>query len=414
MIESIKSYISFENAIYFFALIAGWPCVFFLLGWLPNYQINYLALFAVCSIFVLFHRGGIVPSPISNCIIFQVVGWFFYSMIHFDSSYYTRIFLLAITFLLLRIQSNSHDWKGLARVYNGWLSLQIVCGTLGVILVLIGILHPIYRFIELDGRPGYFFGLFTTNTYIGGLVRNAGFFDEPGALAFWGMFAILINKICFDNKLIEAVLIIGLVSTASVAYFIQLALYLLVFYRKKTWKLILLVTLIYIALRIVSSSNQDMYNAIFGRFQFDETTGSFAGDNRSMLFRRCWDIFCDYPIFGIGARTLASPEIAQSYGFVGANFFLNWASDGLIGAFITYAPLYLIFKFGRHDEKFASIWLIIIVGMLQRPYDSTQLLYPLMTYTIAFLIYQQKYSPEYILDCEYINSVYRDNKIGKE
>lgn len=36
---------------------------------------------------------------------------------------------------------------------------------------------------------------------------------------------------------------------------------------------------------------------------------------------RCWRIFCDYPILGMGARNLVSPEVASKYGFVGANFF---------------------------------------------------------------------------------------------
>lgn len=56
------------------------------------------------------------------------------------------------------------------------------------------IIAAYFKFVEMDMRPGYFFGLFTTNTYFGGLVRNAGFYDEPGALAFWGIYALIINK----------------------------------------------------------------------------------------------------------------------------------------------------------------------------------------------------------------------------
>ena len=58
-----------------------------------------------------------------------------------------------------------------------------------------GLLEPLFQFIEMDGRPGYFYGLFTTNTVFGGFVRNAGFYDEPGALSNWGVFALLFNKL---------------------------------------------------------------------------------------------------------------------------------------------------------------------------------------------------------------------------
>ena len=39
MFEKIKAYLNLRYFLYFFALIAGWPCVFFLMGWLPHYTI---------------------------------------------------------------------------------------------------------------------------------------------------------------------------------------------------------------------------------------------------------------------------------------------------------------------------------------------------------------------------------------
>ena len=93
----------------------------------------------------------------------------------------------------------SGERLGFVKTYNLWLAFQVVAGSIGFILVLVGILQPIFEFRELDMRPGYFFGLFTTNTYLGGFVRNAGFYDEPGTLAFWGMYALIINKLFVDN-----------------------------------------------------------------------------------------------------------------------------------------------------------------------------------------------------------------------
>lgn len=382
MIDHIKEYTTLRNLIFFFSLIAGWPCVFYLMGWLPHYQINYIALFVACILFVLIKGEYDIPSDVRFVIFIQIGGWILFSLIHSDGSYYTRILMLVITWFILRMQYNDSDQRGFCKLYNGWLSVQVGLGTIGLILVIVGILHPFFIFREMDGRPGYFFGLFTTNTYFGILVRNAGFFDEPGALAFWGIYALLLNKLFVKNKTVEYILIVGLISTLSMAYFIQLALYLFVFYREKTSKLVISFLSIYLVLWLVASYDDVFYKAIFGRFEFDSNTGTFAGDNRSMLMERCWKIFCDNPIVGIGASKLASPEIAKQYGFVGANFFVNWAADGLIGGIITYLPLFFIWKLRSLNPTYTGVAIILLVGFLQRPYDSSQILFPLLTYTL--------------------------------
>lgn len=381
MLEEIKTYLTFKNAIYFFSFIAGWPCVFYLMGWLPHYQVNYILLFTICFLFFLSHDLPQLPISVGKLIACQIICWAMYSIIHMDSSYYTRILMLFITYLILRMQSEDKSYDFI-KTYDIWLTLQVICGTIGILLVLLGILTPLAKFTEMDGRTGYFFGLFTTNAYLGGMVRNAGFFDEPGALAFWGIFALLFNKLFVRNKKIEYCLLIGLLSTLSLAYYIQLAVYLLIFYRKKTWKLILLVTIVYIAIKYMASFNEGMNESIFGRFEYDTETGHFQGDNRSALMVRCWTIFQDYPVLGIGARVLVGDEIQRIYGFVGGNFFFNWAADGLVGVIITYLPLFGIFRIGRFDARYYGIALLLFIGFLQRPYDSTQLLYPLLTYTL--------------------------------
>lgn len=387
MILKIHSYLKFRYVLYFFSFVAGWPCVFYLLGWLPHYQINYIVLLIVITAFAIYRMATCLPKTIAYLILIQIICWCIYSVIHIDISYYTRILLLMITFFMLGIQLRFVEINKFIRIYNLWLLLQIVCGTIGLFLVLGGILQPIYEFVEMDGRMGYFFGLFTTNTYMGGLVRNAGFYDEPGALAFWGIYALLLNKLFIKQTKIEWILALGLLSTLSVAYYIQLFLYLLLFYRKEAHKIIIAGILILITLKFISTYNEAMDKAIFSRIEYDSKSGTIKGDNRSDLMKKCWTIFLTAPVSGVGASNLVSVENGNKYGFVGANFFFTWASDGLIGVFITYLPLMYLFKLGKQKKiyKYAS-W-ILLVGYLQRPYDSTQLLYPLMTFTIVLGAY---------------------------
>ena len=386
MFEKIKSYLNFRYFLYYFSLIAGYPCVFFLLGWLPHYTVNYLLLLMLATLFVVIKNEYRLPLSISTLMLTQIVTWGMYSVIHgVDTSYFTRILMLVITYLFLEMQL-SDERAGFIKTYNLWLVFQVVAGSIGFLLVLSGILHPIFEFREMDMRPGYFFGLFTTNTYFDGLVRNAGFYDEPGALAFWGMQALLINKLFIKNKKIELLLIFGLISTLSLAYFIQVAIYIYFFYKKERRRLLPYIIAFMLAIILVSTFSEQINDAVFGRLEYNEDTGTIAGDNRTVLMERCWRIFCDYPILGLGASDLVS-QAKSTYGFVGANFFYNWAADGIVGFIITYLPLFYIISLGRYDRKFYVVSLIMFIGFLQRPYDSTQLLYPLMNYTILLHSY---------------------------
>ncbi len=388
MLNNLYSYLNFRYCLYFFTFIAGWPCVFFLMGWLPHYTINYMLLFVLAVFFVVIKNEFKLPSLIVSLLILQIAVWGIYSVIHgFDTSYFTRILLLSITYLFLEMQL-SGERLDFVKIYNLWLVFQVIAGSIGFILVLAGILQPFFEFRELDMRPGYFFGLFTTNTYFDGLVRNAGFYDEPGALAFWGMYALIINKLFVDNKRIEILLIFGLISTLSLAYFIQIAVYIFFFYREKHRRLLPYIAAFLFVLILISSFNERMDNAIWGRIKYDTETGTFAGDNRSKMAEECWDIFKTSPIVGQGARHLI--EISQERRvFVGANANFTLACDGLVGQIIVWSPFFLLFRLRRYDKKYGWAFWILILGFLQRPYDGTQLLYPLMSFTIVLHAYLQ-------------------------
>lgn len=391
MLERIKPYINYRYFLYYFSFVAGWPCVFYLMGWLPHYTVNYLLLFVLATFFVVTKNKYRLPRPISMLLVMQIVTWVIYAAIHGgDTSYFTRILMLCITYMFLEMQlSGKRD--GFIKTYNTWLVFQAIAGTIGFLLVVTGILQPIFEFREMDGRPGYFFGLFATNTYFDGLVRNAGFYDEPGALAFWGIYALIINKLFVDNKKVEVLLIIGLISTLSLAYFIQIAMYAFFFYKKQWRKLLPCIVAFFLALILISSFNKRMNDAIFGRMEYNEETGTLSGDNRSKMTKVCWDIFLESPIVGQGAQHLI--EISKERRvFVGANPNLILAMDGIIGQLMVLSPFFFLFGIRRYNKKYSWAFWILIIGFLQRPYDCTQLLYPLMSFTIVLQAYLQAQS----------------------
>ena len=238
----------------------------------------------------------------------------------------------------------------------------------------------------MDGRTGTFYGLFTTNAVFDGFIRNAGFFDEPGSLAGWGILALLLNKLFINNKKIEFLLLFGLISTLSMAYFIQVTAYLYFFYKKQRKRILLPVILFILILIGISSFNEGISNEIFGRFTINQKTGFLNGDNRLDLLEKCWRIFTTSPIIGKGATNLVT-NITNTEGFLGANFFLNWASDGIIGVVVTYIPLMFLLKLGQSKKEYTYASIIIFIGFLQRPYTDSILLYPLILFTLILFAY---------------------------
>jgi hypothetical protein len=387
MLSKIIPYLKYKYFLYFFALVAGWPCVFYLMGWLPFYKTNYIVLFVLVGVTALIKNSyRFVPKPIALIILLQIIVWLFYGVLHADTSYLTRVFLLLITLSILGIQLSYRNKFEFIKTYNFWLAFQAFAGAIGFVLVIFGLLQPISEFIQMDGRPGAFYGLFTSNAVFDGFARNAGFYDEPGSLAGWGVFALLLNKLYVDNKKIEYLLLFGLISTLSLAYFIQVAVYLFFFYKNQRKTILLPAILFLITLKGVASFNEGLDHAIFGRFAINEETGSLSGDNRSELVERTWEIFTTSPVIGVGATNL-STVVSEKEGFVGANFFVNWASDGILGVVVTYIPLLFLLKLGKHKRQYKYAFIIILLGYFQRPYTDTQLLFPLVQYTLLLFAY---------------------------
>lgn len=387
MLNKLSSFFRFRYLLYFFSLIAGWPCVFYLMGWLPHYTINYVILFILTFGYVFWGKNTfIIPKPIAILIGLQCMVWCIYFIIHgFDTSYLTRVFMLCVTSLILAIQLKSPRLEFI-KAYNFWITFQVVVGAIGFVLVLGGILRPFFEFQEMDMRTGYFFGLFTSNAYSDGFIRNAGFFDEPGALAFWGMIALLMNKLYVDNHKIELALIFGLISTLSMAYFIQIVLYLWLFYKGKRLKIVFPVLLFIATLKGVASFNDRIDQAIFGRFEYNEKKGTLAGDNRSDLMDVCWDIFKTAPIIGQGGQHLIEISKEKQL-FVGANAYMTLACDGIIGQLIIWSPFFFLYSLRKYSRKYGWAFWILIIGFLQRPYDCNQLLFPLVSFTLIMHAY---------------------------
>lgn len=347
---------------------------------------------------ILFIRRHWVRFPLRFDVIFfiQFICWACYFVLHSDTTYITRIVLMSVAYMALLYVYNSP--KGIVpflKIFNGIILVMAVCGVLCFFLVLLGVIKaPLFNYVNVDERTGYCFGLSCTNTYLGNIIRYSGYFDEPGAMASWGVFALLFNRLFIKSKRYEIVLGICLLFTFSISYFIQIILYMVLFAKNRVKRIIQLaaiVTVVIMGLQLMQDSPYgQIYKMTVQRFEFDDRSNEFAGDNRSNLSEMAKEQFLKSPVIGIGAVNMS--EI----GYMDDNPYEILAKDGIIGEIVTYLPLLILFIIGlkRHPDYIYAV-IILFTGYLQRPFH-IGFIHPIMLYALTILSLQTE-EEEYAL-----------------
>lgn len=370
MISIIKKELNFPTVFVIIVLCFFYPYVFNTFFHLGGETI-FMLLFFFLVVFILNAQkkkmNSFIPASLNVVLIIQAMVWFFYFIIHADTSYLVRIFLISFSYTLLLYLVCSGVFFQFSKVYNFFITIQAVLGVPVFFLFAFGMLEPLAVSQLIDGRESYFLWLTFSNSVTGGICRIAGFFDEPGALAFWGIYSLLINKVSIDNKKIELALILSLLFTVSAAYFIQLFMYVLLFYGKKIKVLIpMAVLLCMLAIFTYSffKDNETLISLTVERFE-----GGRVKTSRIGLSEDAKVIFKNNAIFGVGANKLS--EI----GYFDDNPYEIPAKDGMVGFIVTYLPLIMLVSGHYRDRRVLLSTIILFAGYMQRPFHVNLLHY---------------------------------------
>ena len=122
----------------------------------------------------------------------------------------------------------------------------------------------------------------------------------------------------------------------------------------------------------------DIYRFTIQRFEINKKTGKLEGDNRSNLTALAKKHFFSAPILGIGAEKMAMME------YMSDNPYEIFAKDGIVGGFVTYLPLFVLFLIGCRQKEYLYAVLILFVGYQQRPFH-VDFMHPLMLYLLTVL-----------------------------
>ena len=291
-----------------------------------------------------------------------------------------KIFLLPYFYLvsiLYVLGSRNEDIRIFTKVSTKILILFIIGGWIGFTYKLIG--GQSLFSLPLKGGE-YNLDLFlTTFTKIGGIseiagvIRPTAIYDEPGTFAFIiCCVALLRHKLKLKKRNTWILLLGGLIS-------FSLALFIYIFfhigsYIKWNRKIIrnFLFTIILISGTVSILPNLGFFDTlILSRFEINESTGQFVGDNRSSAIELAASyINPEMLLWGIDKLCMLDVYAASlKYGRYGDNPLYPLVSFGLLISWIYYFTIILLIVIGiRRKSNFVYLGLLIL--FFQRPYFS--------------------------------------------
>lgn len=368
----------------FFFLLVSPPFVFQLFPGMPSWQILYIIAFPPLVLYAVVNKFSLFHSKVRTVSTTWCLGWLFFLVFHQDSIYLSRIAMAVITGVVLSVIL-SLGVKKICKIYIYLITAMAIAGTIAFLVVFLFGISPVFSYENVDGKIGYCFGLSCTNSYLvyTNIFRYSGFFDEPGAMGLWGLYAILLNKLLFDNRKIEIILIFCLIFTFSIGFYVSIAIYLFLFYFNfKNKKMVLNLVVVFIGVSSFILSNETFYNMTIGRFAYDKSTGTIAGNNRDTQQENATKYFFENPLFGVGADNAV--KMAELGIDINDNIMTPMAKDGLIGMLIIYFPFFgALMK--KHKSKVARncLW-VFALTFFHRAVTFT--VYNLVMYMILLMI----------------------------
>lgn len=376
----------------FLFLLSGPPFVIELWPFMPGWKMLYLIIFPPLILYAIKNKLPLLQKSLSKYLFIWGTVWLLFLLVHRDTVYFSRCIMVVIA-----VMTSSIIYKmGIERFCRYFVVLitaQAVLGTFTFFLVFFFHIPPFFEYTNFDGRPGYCFLLTCTNMYSSfgemyGAFRYSGFFDEPGAMGLWGTFALLLNKLVVGSKRLEKTLIVSLMFTFSLGYYAALVAYFVLFYLNEIIRRYKSVVIIFcVGIGYVLSTNEVIFNLFFARLKMDETTGTFAGNNRANQTEMARYYFAENPLFGLGASRAV--ELQNQGKGVNDNYMSPLAKEGLVGGFFQFLPFFICFFKCRKNKEALKYMAIIALTFMHREITFTN--YSIIIYTLLLEIISKKY-----------------------
>lgn len=358
-----------------------------------NIQTIFLVTCLLTAIMLM--KTGIyeLPKPVRLIIWVMVIGCFISFFYSGHKFYYHKLIIMAGGVILLMFVYSKVGMVKFFTIYNRWILIMAILGVCGFIIALAGI-PPLSVFSATEDSRPISSWIVTFSKQIvpsAGFVRYAGFFDEPGAMGYWGVFALVINRLFVKDWKLEKILIICLLFTFSMGFYSQLAIFLIFttigsnesIHKKITW-----IGVVIVCLGILYGTKGTEYDMIYrgtiGRFeQASEGENFLDGTSREKLTRDSKEIWLKHPWMGFGW-----PVDNKKY--IGDNPYETLAHDGIFGTIYLYFPFLLLFYWSikKKDYELFSVTVFMVAGFMHRPFHFNYLTF-FIFYSIPLMYYEK-------------------------
>lgn len=358
-------------------------------------KMHFVALPLLILTFIFSQTNG-AAARIKKVIVFpitQTFGLFVVGLIHgniLPSIGYTLEMLLAIS--LIYLIEKRIGLMNFVKMYNRWILLMAILGLITFFLVTFTAFQPISIVQDrIDNRNIYnYLFSFSKSDIIWTTFRYAGFFDEPGAMGYFGLYALLFNKLFIKDTRFETILIIALLFTFSLGYYAQLLLYLVLFYvvkmrtNSRLTIIVLVTAMIALAYYTKDTEYSSIYNNTIGRIEAIQgvsAQGVETDEYRYEVTNKAKRFYLESPLFG-------SAKADDTY--VSDNIYEPLAKYGIIGSLFIYSPfiLLLIWGISSKNKDLLKATAVMILGFWHRPFHPL-LLYFFITY--LFIVMASEY-----------------------
>lgn len=377
--QSLSQKTIFYYTILLFSIIFMGPFYFNIL--MPELKLIPIICASIIIFLFMYKEKIIYDKFILNILAIEVFCFLLLTFVHEDITYLQTAFNshLYLIFIYLFIK-NFFDKNEVLYFIFSIISIMSIFSVIAFSLIIVGVNLPFVETLSYDERPLYnFFITFSVAYYQDlSLLRPAGFFDEPGMLAFVLFISIILNDLTLKNKFFRFVFIVAGFCTLSLAFILIYSFYF--FTNLGFIKKIKYVFLIFISIFILFILFQDSYvfevvnHHTIGRLAFYENSeGFFHGDNRTPEVLKSFDLLLSEPskfIFGFGYQ-----EIINRYGYtLSSNFIAPILYNGILGYVLFLHYLVIVFKpfkrvmlnFKINKQEFI-IALSLLLLIIQRP-----------------------------------------------
>jgi len=325
-------------------LLCNPPFSFYLVAGFPHLLIK-LFSFTVLALILISRKRYEISLQIYAIvfILFLNVAFYLFSFIYKnDFSYISQAFPVVYVLIMYILIKNI---IGFEKFVKSYLFLMIAMGFMGFFAFLLGLVDKLPN-LGYVGDPvkesmNYLFTFSNSVFNRDGdfkLIRVAGYFDEPGTMAFYLTFALLLNQMTFKNRFYDKLIIFSGVFTFSLAFFFTLIVY-FSFYPnwKKTYlRLCIILCTLFFTISLTKDTNSisGMINLMtLSRLQ-NSDDGMIQGDNRTVYFEQGIEFFKEKPILGHGQENVLTGR--KFFGYDPSSFVGYLVFYGVVGTSIIF------------------------------------------------------------------------------